>query len=143
MSSVHSISTPNCVTVGSTDALNKTLSLLDGDCFVCDEFAYGAAVSTGEALGRRCLGVRGDAEGMLPDALRETVLRGRAAGLNPDIVYLVPVGHNPTGSSMSERRKAEIYRVCQELDIIVVEDGKFQVRASLNSNNNRCYFLRD
>ena len=56
-------STESCLTVGSTDALSKSLQLLDGDSFICDQYAYGAATSTAEAYGRTCLGVESDAEG--------------------------------------------------------------------------------
>jgi DNA-binding transcriptional MocR family regulator len=43
----------------------------------------------------------------------------------PSSVYLVPTAQNPTGVTMSTRRKEDIYRVCQEENILVVEDDAY------------------
>ncbi|KAL4992360.1 pyridoxal phosphate-dependent transferase, partial [Aspergillus falconensis] len=40
-------------------------------------------------------------------------------------LYLVAVGSNPTGLSISTERRKEIYDVCVEFDIIVVEDDPY------------------
>lgn len=40
-------------------------------------------------------------------------------------MYLVPTAHNPTGVTMSPRRKEEIYRVCQDENILVIEDDAY------------------
>jgi 2-aminoadipate transaminase len=65
-----------------------------------------------------------DADGMTPQSLRDTVVAARASGLSANVVYLVPCGHNPTGLTMSTERKQAIYKVCQELDLIIIEDGE-------------------
>ncbi len=113
----------SCMTVGSTDAFAKILTLLHGDCVLFDRHAYGAAVAASNALGRTQIGVATDEEGMIAVDLRRQTLAARAQGLIPDVVYLVPVAQNPTGVTMSIKRKEEIYQVCKELDLIVVEDG--------------------
>jgi DNA-binding transcriptional MocR family regulator len=114
-----------CMSVGSTDAFAKVLLLLNGDTVIFDEFAYGAAVGASHALGRTNVGIKMDEEGMLPDELRSQTKLAREKGLNPDIVYLVPESQNPTGRSMSQQRKKEIYEVCKELDLIIVEDDAY------------------
>jgi aromatic amino acid aminotransferase I len=121
----HCAEAETCLTVGSTDALAKSLQLLDGDTFICDQFAYGAAVSSAAALGRKCIGVEGDSEGMSVQRLIDTVVTARKSGHNPDVLYLVPVGQNPTGMSMTPARKSAIYKACQDLDLIILEDGVF------------------
>lgn len=40
-------------------------------------------------------------------------------------VYLVPTAQNPTGVTMSTKRKEEIYRVCQDEDLLIVEDDAY------------------
>ncbi len=114
----------SCVTVGSTDAFTKVLTLLQCDSVLFDEFAYGHSVISSETLGKQPIGVAMDSDGMRPDALREAVKAARAKGLSANVVYLVPSGHNPTGLTMSIDRKQEIYEVCQELDLIIIEDGE-------------------
>lgn len=120
-----SIEFQTCMTVGSTDAFAKILLLLNGNSVIFDKFAYGTAVSACEALGRHAIGIDMDEEGMKPDSLREQVIIARKQGLNPDLVYLVPVAQNPTGISMSLQRKQDIYRVCSELDLVIVEDDAY------------------
>jgi aromatic amino acid aminotransferase I len=119
------ISYNTCMTVGSTDAMAKILQMFNGDSVLFDEYAYGAAVNQCEVFGKKPIGVKMDNEGMIPEDLRNITLDARSKGLNPDLVYLVPVAQNPTGRTMSLERKKEIYKVCQELDLIIIEDGKF------------------
>lgn len=114
----------NCVTIGSTDGLFKILTLIECNSMLLDEFAYGHAMTTCETLGKKCIGIKIDANGIKPDDLRKTVVEARQNGLSANLLYLIPSGHNPTGVTMSTARKEEIYRVCQELDIIIIEDGK-------------------
>ena len=127
LSEIHSPPTKygSCVTIGSTDAFSKVLTLLDGDSVIFDEYAYGTAVSVCRTYGRTGIGVKMDANGMIPQDLRVQTLSSRDKGLNPDVVYLVPVAQNPTGISMSPTRKEEIYRVCQDLDLMIVEDDAY------------------
>lgn len=115
----------SCVTIGSTDALAKVLTLLNGDSVLFDEYAYGTAVSACRTYGRTSIGVKMDANGMIPTDLKEQTIAARDKGLDPDVVYLVPVAQNPTGISMSPTRKEEIYRVCQDLDLFIVEDDAY------------------
>jgi len=60
---------------------------------------------------------------MIPSSLRQQTISARKQGLNPNIVCCVPVAQNPYGMTMSEQRKEEIYQVCRELDLIILEDG--------------------
>ena len=127
MNSIHSPLKDfgSCVTIGSTDAFAKVLNLLNGDSVFFDEYAYGTAVSACRAFGRTGLGVEMDAQGMIPEDLKRQTLAAREKGFDPDLVYLVPVAQNPTGISMSVARKEEIYRVCQDLDLYIVEDDAY------------------
>lgn len=112
-----------CVTVGSSDAWAKVVQLIDTDAVVYDQFAYGAATNLAEVLGKQSLGVPCDQHGMIPDELRRSVLAARAKGIKVNLIYLVPVGQNPAGFTMPLERKESLYQVCQELDLIIAEDG--------------------
>ena len=41
------------------------------------------------------------------------------------LVYLVPTAHNPTGVTMSTSRKEEIYKVCQDEQLLLIEDDAY------------------
>lgn len=74
-----------CITVGSTDSFSKCLTMFNGDAVLFDEYAYGSAVATARTHGRTNVGVRMDAQGMIPSDLRKQVLLARDSGLDPDI----------------------------------------------------------
>ncbi len=55
-----------------------------------------------------------DDAGVVPQAVRATDVR---------VVYLQPTLHNPLGTTMPERRRAELADTVRELDVQVIEDG--------------------
>jgi aromatic amino acid aminotransferase I / 2-aminoadipate transaminase len=112
------------MTIGSTHAWFQILQLLNSNCILFDQYVYGASVTPVNTMGKNAIGVASDEHGMMPDAIRESVLLARSKGLVVDMLYLIPVGHNPMGTTIPFERKKEIYAVCQELDLIIVEDGK-------------------
>lgn len=126
METLHPAPRPfaTCMSVGATDSVAKVFELFRGDCVLFDSFAYNTSLAACKAIGRQCIGVRGDDEGMLPEALREQTLLARQLGLHPDMVYLVPTAQNPLGVTMSDQRKRAIYLTCRELGLVIIEDGK-------------------
>jgi DNA-binding transcriptional MocR family regulator len=74
-----------CITVGSTDSFSKCLTMFNGDAVLFDEYAYGSAVATARTHGRATVGVRMDAEGMVPEDLRRQIALARSSGLDPDM----------------------------------------------------------
>jgi DNA-binding transcriptional MocR family regulator len=111
------------LTIGATDSWYKIIELLSTECVLFDQYVYGASVTPCNTHGKKSIGVPSDDQGIIPSALRETVRVARAQGLVVDVLYLIPVGHNPMGVTMPIERKKEIYAACQELDLIIVEDG--------------------
>jgi DNA-binding transcriptional MocR family regulator len=112
-----------CSTVGNSDSLAKIVTLLNGDIIFFDEYSYANAITTCETFGFKAVGVMCDAYGVLPEHLKQSVLQARLLGKKADIIYLVPTGHNPCGYTIPFWRKIEIYDVCKELDVIIIEDG--------------------
>ena len=74
-----------CITVGSTDSFSKCLTMFNGDTVLFDEYAYGSAVATARTHGRTNVGVRMDAEGMVPADLKKQISLARDRGLDPDM----------------------------------------------------------
>jgi DNA-binding transcriptional MocR family regulator len=49
---------------------------------------------------------------MDPEHLRQVLQQARAGGQQmPRVLYIIPTGHNPTGSSLPMERKRAIYQV--------------------------------
>lgn len=111
------------LTVGATDSWYNIVNMFNSDCILFDEYVYGASITPCTTVGKQAIGVKSDEFGIIPDELRQTVLLARSKGFVVDILYTIPVGHNPLGLTIPLERKKELYKVCQELDLIIVEDG--------------------
>lgn len=123
----------SCLTVGSTGALEQALRMLcdrhRGDAVLMDEFAFSTALETAEPLGIRVAGVPMDEQGLLPAAMDELLSTwdpaARGGARRPHVLYTVPSGQNPTGATMGEQRRRDVYAVCQKHDVFILEDEPY------------------
>lgn len=123
----------SCMTVGSTGALEQALRMFcdrnRGDAVLMDEFAFSTALETAEPLGIKVVGVAIDDQGLLPESMDEILSNWDQAKHNgvrkPHVLYTVPSGQNPTGATMGEQRRRDIYAVCQKHDVYIIEDEPY------------------
>ncbi|KAK0453901.1 pyridoxal phosphate-dependent transferase [Armillaria borealis] len=136
------------IDAGNTDGWGRAaLTLLNqGDSVLCSEWTYPSALAGIRPWGIKTVPIAMDGQGMRSDSLRETlaswdeaergfkryVLELLPARLNalttysgPHVMYIIPVGQNPTGATMEAQRKKEIYDICVEFDVIIVEDDPY------------------
>ncbi|MFD9704110.1 PLP-dependent aminotransferase family protein [Lentzea sp. NPDC059081] len=118
------------VTTGSQQALTLvTTALLEpGAVVAVEEPTYLAALQCFQMAGARIVPVASDADGLVPDSLREVVERER-----PSALYLVPTFANPTGRTLSASRRSEVAALAAEHDFWVIEDdpyGELRYRGS-------------
>lgn len=85
---------------------------------------YSAAIQALRLAGATLLPIRTDEEGIDTDAL-EQCLRSRAPAERPRLVYLVPTFANPTGATLSPRRRQAVLRLAAEFDLLVIEDDPY------------------
>ena len=103
-----------------------------GDALAVDEFTYGNLIGAARLAHVRLVPVKGDGEGMLPEALKEAAERDRVKG-----VFLMPTCANPTTVTMSKERKDALSAVIGELGIFVLEDD-----AALEADGSGTFFGR-
>lgn len=123
----------SCMTVGSTGALEQALRMFcdrnRGDSILMDEFAFSTALETAEPLGIKVVGVAIDDEGLLPESMDDILSnwdsKARNGARKPHVLYTVPSGQNPTGATMGEQRRRDIYAVCQKHDVFILEDEPY------------------
>ncbi|WP_394616688.1 PLP-dependent aminotransferase family protein [Lentzea sp. JNUCC 0626] len=118
------------ITTGSQQALAlvATAMLGPGTVVAVEEPTYLAALQCFRMTGARIVPVAGDADGLVPAALREVV-----AAENPALLYLVPTFANPTGRTLSASRREEIAGIAAAHDLWIVEDdpyGELRYRGS-------------
>lgn len=129
------------LTCGNTDGFAKTLEALSNEWaegrdevseregLLVEEFAYMNAIQAGRPRGLNIVPVSVDEEGMtasgaggLADVLENW---DPSCGKRPHLMYTVTIGQNPTSGTLSVARRKEIYALCIQYDIIIVEDDPY------------------
>ncbi|PNP39342.1 hypothetical protein TGAMA5MH_08760 [Trichoderma gamsii] len=119
------------LTIGNTSAFDMCLRMLTepGDCVLADKYTFSTAIETAQPLGISFVGVDMDHEGMLPESLGEVLENWDPAAhknaRKPSVLYAIPTGQNPTGTTQSLERRKEIYKVAQQHDLIILEDDPY------------------
>ena len=110
------------VTPGIQGTLAGLMTALVGaDNILCAEaVTYPGVKAMAGQLGIRTLGILGDSEGILPDALEAhcRVNKVRALYLNPTI-------QNPTTRTISETRRLELVEVARHFGLKIIEDDPY------------------
>jgi aromatic amino acid aminotransferase I / 2-aminoadipate transaminase len=121
------------LTIGSTGALECALRMFCDrarkDSVLTEEFSFSTALETMTPLGLNVFGVRIDKEGILPDHMDEILSnwdeKARGGARKPTVLYTVPSGGNPTGTTMGAQRRKDVYAVCSKHDVIILEDEPY------------------
>ncbi|OAQ36157.1 amino transferase [Linnemannia elongata AG-77] len=120
------------LSAGNTDAFSKVIGLLcnRGDKIFVEEWTYPTALETLDPLGVGHIAVEMDGEGMTATGLRRLLdnwgsTPEQANEAKPRVVYLIPTGQNPTGTTMSVKRRMDILSVAQDHDLILIEDDPY------------------
>lgn len=121
------------ITNGSNSSLEMVMSLLlnEGDSVLVERFTYSHVVENViNFRGLKAVPLDTDIDGILPGMLRRTLQAAKEAAMvdgsrPPRVLYTVPTGQNPTGLTCPIERKAELYAVCSEFDVIILEDDPY------------------
>jgi DNA-binding transcriptional MocR family regulator len=115
------------VTTGSQHALELLAKLfLDpGDVVIAEGPSYVTALTVFRSFQADVVHTAMDAEGMVPQALRETIARVRSEGRRIKVLYTVPSFQNPMGVTLSWQRRMEVLEIARDNDILVLEDNPY------------------
>ncbi|KAJ9485465.1 hypothetical protein VN97_g7894 [Penicillium thymicola] len=93
-----------------------------------EQHTYATVFETGLPLGYKFTQVRMDKDGLLPDDLDlilSTWDESARGGKKPRLLYTIPTGQNPTGTTQPLPRRQAIYRVAQKHDLFIVKDDPY------------------
>ncbi len=115
------------VTVGSQQALDLVTRVFcdPGDVVIAEAPSYVGALGTFSAYQAEVVHVAMDADGLVPEALREAIATVKVAGKRAKFLYTIPNFHNPAGVSLAEARRDEVLAICQEAGLLVLEDNPY------------------
>ncbi len=115
------------ITCGSQQGLDLVTRLFcdPGDVILAEAPSYVGALGTFTSYQTRVVHVAMDDHGIVPTALREAVIECRRRGKTPKFCYTIPNFNNPSGVMQTLERRQELLRVCDEVDLLLVEDNPY------------------
>ena len=83
----------------------------------------------GAGVIRKCLadliGVAMDDDGIIPEALEETIEKLEREGRHVKLIYTIPNFQNPTGSCLTFERRKAVVDICQRHSVMIMEDDAY------------------
>ncbi|KAF2149360.1 aromatic aminotransferase Aro8 [Myriangium duriaei CBS 260.36] len=117
-----------CITCGTTSALEYAFRILcdPGDSILTEAFTYPGALAALRGQGLKVVGVQIDDYGLSAKDL-ELELRtwDTTRGPRPSVLYTIPTGQNPTGTTQTLERRQEIYAIAETYDLFIIEDDPY------------------
>ena len=115
------------VTTGSQHALELVTKLFinPGDVVLAEAPSYVTAITVFTSFQADIQHVEMDNFGLIPEALRHSVARLKAAGRSIKFLYTVPTFSNPAGVTLPWERRLEILEICRSNGILVLEDNPY------------------
>jgi 2-aminoadipate transaminase len=112
------------MTSGSLQALDlvNALLLARGDTVLIEQASYGGALRRLARLGVDAVAVTLDGDGLRADALATALEDLARRGIRPKYIYTIPTVQNPTGTVMSEARRAEVIALARRYGVPIFED---------------------
>ncbi len=110
------------ISSGSQQALDLLgrVFLDKGDVVLVENPTYLGAIQAFELYEPQFAAVATDDEGMIPEALEESIIEHR-----PKMIYLVPTFQNPTGRTMSLERREKVAEIITRQQVLLLEDDPY------------------
>lgn len=118
----------NCLTAGTTAALDTMLRVLcnRGDWILAERFTYPGTLAGARSRGINVCPLDMDDEGLSPAHIKHTLETwDLSKSLRPSVLYTIPTGQNPTGTTQSNERRQAIYRIAEEYNLMILEDDPY------------------
>ena len=115
------------VTVGSQQALDLITRIFvdPNDVVLAEAPSYVGALGSFAAFQADVVHVAMDDDGLIPEALEDTIQRLTAAGRRIKFLYTVPNYQNPAGVTLAAQRRPRILEICQAAGLLVIEDNPY------------------
>ncbi len=115
------------VTVGSQQALDLITRIFvdPGDVVLAEGPSYVGALGTFASYQANVVHVPMDDDGLIPEALAETIARLAAQRQRVKFLYTVPSFHNPGGVTLAAERRGRVLEICQRAGLLVIEDNPY------------------
>ena len=116
------------VTSGGVDAMTliSKAMLNVGDAVLVEAPSYLGAFSVFRTHEGRCLSMRNDEHGLVPDSVLDVLEDARMGASRPKFVYVIPDFQNPSGLRLSEDRRERLVEICRQHGLLILEDVAYR-----------------
>ncbi len=110
------------ITSGSQQGLDLIIRsfIKRGDVVLIEEPSFFGAIQLFEHIGAKIISVPMDSEGINMDVLEFLIERH-----SPKLIYTIPNFHNPTGTTMSLKRRSKLIELSNQYCIPIIEDDPY------------------
>jgi len=115
------------VSNGSGHALSLAMSaFVDvGDVIISEAPTFSGTLHTIRRHGPRVIDVPVDGEGMVTSVVRERLEELRREGRRCKLIYTIVNFHNPSGPTLTLKRREELIALAHEYDTLILEDDAY------------------
>ena len=115
------------ITTGSQQALDLMAELFinAGDVVLAESPSYVGALGCFRARQADVVHVDLDEDGLIPEALEETIRRLKSAGRAIKFLYTIPKFQNPAGVTLTLERRQRIAEICMREHVLILEDNPY------------------
>lgn len=116
------------LTTGSQQALDLVAKVLvdPGDLVLVEKPGYIGGLGAIASYQARMWGIPMDGDGLRVDLLAEELASRAVQGQSqPKLLYTVATFHNPTGSSLSLKRRRQLLELAERYNFLIVEDNPY------------------
>lgn len=115
------------VTTGSQQALDLVTRIFidPGDVIVAEAPSYVGALGVFQAYQASVVHTAMDDDGLIPQALDDTLTQLAAERRTVKFIYTVPNYHNPGGVTLSAERRPQIVDIAQRHGVLILEDNPY------------------
>lgn len=115
------------ITTGSQQAVDIITELFidAGDVILAEAPTYVGSLSIFATYQADVQQVPIDADGVIPEALEERIVRLEREGRAVKFFYCLPNFHNPAGVTLSEERRPQVIDICRRHHVLIVEDNPY------------------
>lgn len=115
------------ITTGSQQALDLMAELFinAGDVVLAESPSYVGALGCFRARQADVVHVDMDEDGLIPEALEETIRRLKLAGRTIKFLYTIPNFQNPAGVTLTLERRQRIAEICMREHVLILEDNPY------------------
>lgn len=102
------------------DLLTKTL-LNEGDTVLCEVPSFIGSLNTFRSYRAKLRGIPVEEDGIDIEKLRQALETER----NVKYLYTIPNFQNPSGITMSQEKRKQVYELCREHNVVILEDNPY------------------